>query len=217
MTNHDWFKPARRRERRMSGAIAVTATGMEKRILAQAVLTAATLIAILALPALAQDGTGPLPENAEARNYGGGWDCVPGYRVDGAACAAIDLPENAYATGRSYGAGWECRRGFREVGGVSCVAIPVPENAYLRSSGYDWECNRGYRQDRETCLPIVVPQNAHLTDDPSGFRVDLRARLHRVRRRMPPDPGSPERLPHECEIRRPMGLRARLRRDRWAV
>jgi hypothetical protein len=48
------------------------------------------------------------------------------------------------------------------------VAIPVPENAYLRSSGYDWECNRGYRQDRETCLPIVVPQNAHLTDDPSG-------------------------------------------------
>jgi hypothetical protein len=154
----------------MSGAIAATAPDTEKQTLARALLSAATLIVILvlALPALAQDGTGPAPENAEVRTYGVGWDCAPGYRLDDAACAAIDFPENAYATGRSYGEGWECRRGYRDVGGVSCEAIPVPENAHLRSSGYDWECNRGYRQDRETCVPIVVPQNAHLTDDPSG-------------------------------------------------
>jgi hypothetical protein len=44
----------------------------------------------------------------------------------------------------------------------------VPENAFLRSSGYDWQCDRGYRQDRETCVPIVLPDNAYLTDDTSG-------------------------------------------------
>jgi ATP-dependent RNA helicase RhlE len=217
MTNHDWFKPARRRERRMSGAIAVTATGMEKRILAQAVLTAATLIAILALPALAQDGTGPLPENAEARNYGGGWDCVPGYRVDGAACAAIELPENAYATGRSYGAGWECRRGYQ--GGRRYLVRGDP-GARERIPAFI-----GLRLGMRPRLPAgsgdmcAHRRAAERTSDgrPVRVRVDLRARLHRVRRRMPPDRGSPERLPHECEIRRPMGLRARLRRDRWAV
>jgi hypothetical protein len=47
-------------------------------------------------------------------------------------------------------------------------AIPVPDNAFLRSSGYDWQCDRGYRQDRETCVPIVLPDNAYLTDDTSG-------------------------------------------------
>jgi hypothetical protein len=47
-------------------------------------------------------------------------------------------------------------------------AILVPDNAFLRSSGYDWQCDRGYRQDRETCVPIVLPDNAYLTDDTSG-------------------------------------------------
>jgi hypothetical protein len=75
------------------------------------------LIAFLAFPVLAQDGTGPMPENAEARSYGGGWDCDLGYRVEGEECVAIDIPENAYATGRSYGSGWACRRGYEEVGG----------------------------------------------------------------------------------------------------
>lgn len=128
----------------------------------------AGVIAFVAFPLLAQDGTGPTPENAQTRNYGGGWDCQLGYRVDGEGCVAIDVPENAYATGRSYGLGWACRRGYEEVGGVSCEAIPVPENAFLRSSGFDWECDRGYRQDRETCVPIVLPEGAYLTGDPSG-------------------------------------------------
>ncbi|SIO54905.1 hypothetical protein SAMN05444722_3431 [Rhodovulum sp. ES.010] len=126
------------------------------------------LLTVWAFPVLAQDGTGPLPENAEVRSYGGGWHCTLGYRVNAGDCVAIDVPDNAYATGRSYGAGWACKRGYQEVGGASCEAIPVPENAFLRSSGFDWQCDRGYRQDRETCVLIVLPENAYLTDDPSG-------------------------------------------------
>lgn len=128
----------------------------------------AAVVVICAVPVVAQDGTGPVPENAEARSYGGGWDCTLGYRVDSEDCVAIDVPENAYATGRTYGSGWACRRGYDEVGGVSCEAIPVPENAFLRSSGFDWQCERGYRQDLETCVLIILPENAYLTNDPSG-------------------------------------------------
>ncbi|SEO18067.1 hypothetical protein [Palleronia pelagia] len=129
----------------------------------------AGMIASLAFPVLAQDGTGPMPENAEARSYGGGWNCALGYRVAGEECVTIDIPEHAYATGRSYGSGWACRRGYEEAGGTSCAAISVPDNAFLRSSGYEWQCDRGYRRDREACVPIVLPDNAYLTDDTSGF------------------------------------------------
>jgi hypothetical protein len=128
----------------------------------------AGVIASMAFPVFAQDGIGPMPQNAQSRSYGGGWDCDLGYRVEGAECLTLDIPENAYATGRSYGSGWACRRGYEEAGGTSCEAIPVPEHAFLRSSGYDWQCDRGYRQDRETCVPIVLPDNAYLTDDTSG-------------------------------------------------
>ncbi|WP_147277363.1 hypothetical protein [Rhodovulum sp. 12E13] len=128
----------------------------------------AGVIASLAFPVLAQDGTGPMSENAQPRSYGSGWVCDLGYRVEAADCLAIDIPENAYATGRSYGSGWACRRGYEEAGGTSCAAIPMPENAFLRSSGYDWQCDRGYRQDRETCVPIVLPDYAYLTDDTLG-------------------------------------------------
>lgn len=128
----------------------------------------AGVIAFVAFPVLAQDGTGPTPENAESRDYGGGWDCRLGYRVNGEGCVAIHVPDNAYATGRSYGSGWACRRGYEEVGGVSCAAIPVPDNAFLRSSGFGWQCDRGYRKDRETCIQIVLPANVYLTEDNSG-------------------------------------------------
>lgn len=128
----------------------------------------AGVAASLAFPVLAQDGTGAVPQNAEVRSYGGGWDCILGYRVEGVKCVPIDFPENAYATGRSYGSGWECKRGFVDVGRASCKAIPLPDNAFLRSSGYDWQCDRGYRRERETCVPIVLPDNAYLSDDTSG-------------------------------------------------
>lgn len=52
----------------------------------------AGVIAALAFPALAQDGTGPVPENGSARSYGSGWECNLGYRVDGDDCLAIDIP-----------------------------------------------------------------------------------------------------------------------------
>ena len=140
----------------MSNQIAKPAPHTPSHCHGQVMLTMAMMIAFLALPALAQDGTGRVPENAEARNYGAGWDCTLGYRVDGAECVAIDVPQNAHPTGRSYGSGWACKHGYKEVGGVSCEAIPVPENAFLRSTGYDWQCNHGYRQVRATCIPIIL-------------------------------------------------------------
>jgi hypothetical protein len=128
----------------------------------------AGVIAFFAFPVLAQDGTGPMPENAQPRSYGGGWVCDLGYRVDGAECLALDIPEHANPTGRSYGTGWECDRGYEEVSGTSCNPIPVPANAFLRSSGYDWQCERGFRQERDACVPIVLPEHAYLTEDSSG-------------------------------------------------
>ena len=115
----------------------------------------AGVIASLAFPVLAQDGTGPMPENAQPRSYGSGWVCDLGYRVEGNECLALDIPEHAYPTGRSYGTGWECDRGYEEVGGTSCNPIPVPANAFLRSYGDDWQCERGFRQERDGCVSIV--------------------------------------------------------------
>ena len=80
----------------------------------------AGLMAALAFPVMAQDGTGPMPLNAQVRSYGTGWICNLGYRVDGADCVALDIPERAYPTGRSYGSGWECDRGYEQVSGISC-------------------------------------------------------------------------------------------------
>lgn len=128
----------------------------------------AGLVASLAFPVLAQDGSGALPDNALARSQGGGWDCDVGYRVDGAACREIEIPENAFATGLQYGTGWACRRGYEEVFGVSCKVIPVPPNAFLRSSGFDWQCDRGFRPERESCVPVAVPENAYLSDERFG-------------------------------------------------
>ncbi len=128
----------------------------------------AGVIASMAFPVFAQDGIGPMPQNAQARSYGGGWVCDLGFRVEGAECLALDIPEHAYATGRSFGTGWECGRGYKEVSGTSCNPIPVPANAFLRSYGYDWQCERGYRQERDACVPIVLPGHAYLKEDTSG-------------------------------------------------
>lgn len=128
----------------------------------------AGMVASMAFPVFAQDGTGPMPENAQARSYGSGWVCDLGYRAKGADCLALDIPEHAYATGGSYGTGWECSRGYEEVNGTSCNPIPVPANAFLRSSGYDWQCERGYREERDACVPIVLPEHAYLTEETSG-------------------------------------------------
>jgi hypothetical protein len=128
----------------------------------------AGVLASLAFPALAQDGTGAVPDNARARGQGAGWDCDIGFRVDGTTCREIAIPDNAYATGLPYGTGWTCRRGYAEADRTSCDLIPVPPNGFLRSSGHDWQCDRGFRRDRETCVPVVLPPHAYLSEDPSG-------------------------------------------------
>jgi hypothetical protein len=63
-------------------------------------LTAALLPTLLALPggALAQDNSKVVPANAQAKQYGSGWECKLGFRRDGAACVAIKLPANAFRT-----------------------------------------------------------------------------------------------------------------------
>jgi hypothetical protein len=144
-----------------------TKTRPSPRLIARMSILAG-LVASLAFPALAQDGRGALPDNALARGQGGGWDCDVGYRVDGTTCREIEIPENAYATGREYGTGWACRRGYEEVFGVSCKVIPVPPNAFLRSSGFDWQCDRGFRPERDSCVPVTVPENAYLSDERLG-------------------------------------------------
>ena len=85
----------------MSGFVATVRSRIPTPRLGRTVIVAAGMFAFLAFPVVAKDGTGPMPENAEARNYGGGWNCALGYRVAGAVCVVIDIPENAYATGRS--------------------------------------------------------------------------------------------------------------------
>ncbi|HAG46938.1 MAG TPA: hypothetical protein DCL19_08975 [Gammaproteobacteria bacterium] len=135
----------------------------------------AGIVSCVAFPALAQNGTtSPLPDNAQPRSYGSGWDCIPGYRLSGTECIRIMIPEHAYATGRSYGTGWACHRGYEEIGKASCNPIHIPANAFLESSGYNWQCVRGFRRERETCVLIVLPDNAHLSDRPSisGWECD---------------------------------------------
>ena len=114
--------------------------------------------------ALAQATIGQIPENAEAKSYGGGWRCNPGYRESNGICAAIEAPANGYATGSSYGTGWECSYGFKESNG-SCTAIRVPANAYLSPiSGKDWKCNRGYRAVDDRCVAVDVPAKGYLNE-----------------------------------------------------
>ena len=105
--------------------------------------------------ALAQATAGQIPENAEARSYGDGWRCNPGYRESNGACAAIEIPANGYATSSSYGKGWECDRGYR-ADGNACIAVTVPENAHLYFSGNDWECDKPYNKRSDRCVPSIA-------------------------------------------------------------
>lgn len=130
-------------------------------------LTAALLPTLLALPggALAQDNSKVVPANAQAKQYGSGWECKLGFRRDGAACVAIKLPANAYLSDDIYGPGWACKREYK-ADGNSCVAVKLPQNAYLPGSSYsdDWECERGFRKAGAACVPVIVPKNGYLSD-----------------------------------------------------
>ena len=44
----------------------------------------------------------------------------------------------------------------------------IPENSHSKSYGSGWECNLGFRAKDETCFPVIVPDNAHPTNQPWG-------------------------------------------------
>jgi hypothetical protein len=119
------------------------------------------LTTLLALPGSvrAQDSSKVVPANAQAKQYGSGWECKPGFRRDGAGCATIKLPANAYLSDDTYGPGWACKREYK-ADGNSCVAVKLPQNAYFAgSSYYDWECERGFRKAGASCVVVIVPKN----------------------------------------------------------
>jgi hypothetical protein len=67
------------------------------------------------------------------------------------ACAAIDIPEFAYATNRPYGSGWKCSRGYR-ADGNTCIELELPANARVDYSGNGWDCNKRYRKRNGECV-----------------------------------------------------------------
>lgn len=125
------------------------------------------LLAIIPELVNAQNTSVEIPENAQAKRFGKGWECDPGYRANNNSCVAIKIPENAYSTNSTYGRGWKCNWGYRRAD-EACVVIKVPANAYLNSYGDRWECERGYRADREACVAIVVPTNGYLVQSSFG-------------------------------------------------
>lgn len=125
-------------------------------------------ILLLALPAFAQTAAQPMPENASAKSYGGGWECNIGFRLNENDCVAVIVPQNAYETNRSYGSGWECLHGFRSIDKTACVAVDVPEYGYLDPSGERWRCLRGFIKVDDTCQEIILPANAYLADASYG-------------------------------------------------
>jgi hypothetical protein len=103
-------------------------SAFRKCAIAVALRYAATLALVLMLvpPAGAQPSTA-VPENARARAYGGGWNCVYGFREERGACAGVVVPANGHLTAR--GNDWECNRLFRKVDGAC-----APLRARLRAS-----------------------------------------------------------------------------------
>lgn len=116
---------------------------------------------------IAKDEAVPMPNNAQAKSYGDGWECIRGFRESKGHCTKINVPSNAYPTRSSYGRSWACRRGFK-LQNEACVAIKVPVHGYLASYGDKWKCNRGYVAVDDDCVVVKVPANAHLSDDSYG-------------------------------------------------
>ena len=201
----------------MNAFLATAASRVARGLLGRTLIIAAAMVACIAFPVSAQDGTGPVPDNAKERSYGSGWNCVLGYRVNGAECVAIDIPENAYATGRSYGLGWACLRGYRESEGISCELLPVPENAFLRPTGYDWQCDRGYRKHSDACVPIVLPDNAYLADGPSGSGWTCERGYSESAGGCAPIAVPENGYLTNKGLRTRMGLREEFRQDRWPL
>ena len=144
-----------------------------RRCLFTLALTALALFAIVLGERHAHGDPGPIPENAREKGYGTGWECKPGYLLKDGACAAVVVPENAYAASTSFSPGWMCARGFLSDGNA-CKGIEIPDNAYLSPTGSGWNCARGYRKHDQGCAKIDVPQNGYLDNSPygSGWKCD---------------------------------------------
>ncbi|WP_299971654.1 hypothetical protein [uncultured Roseobacter sp.] len=123
---------------------------------------------LLAMPAFAQSNGQLMPENSSAKSYGDGWQCNKGYRLNGDACAAVIVPENAFETNHRYGPGWECFHGFSRSNEGACAEVIVPEGGFLDPSGERWHCQRGFLKIDDICQEIVLPANAHLADTSYG-------------------------------------------------
>lgn len=145
-------------------------TGMQRfaRLVALQGAVSCAAIFVSGAGAAAQAPSTLLPENAEARSYGDGWQCARSFRREGNECVAITIPTNAYATNRTYGSGWSCLHGFQEVDGANCVEVKTPEGSYLDPSGKSWSCLRGYTQVNDLCVEVVLPANAYLADNTFG-------------------------------------------------
>ena len=143
-------------------------TGLyQNSLISRILLLGLGFVMTTSVAAIAKDESVKIPENAKAKSYGSGWECIRGFRQSKGDCIRIRIPANAYPTKSAYGAVWECRRGFKTKG-ETCIAIKVPANGYLASYGDQWKCHRGYHRVDDTCLAVVVPTNAYLTNDSYG-------------------------------------------------
>ena len=73
------------------------------------------LIALIFLPqiSMAESTIKPLPQNAQLKRFGSGWECKLGYREESGICASVERPANTYPTSAAHGQrGWDCSRGF---------------------------------------------------------------------------------------------------------
>lgn len=75
------------------------------------------LIALIFLPqiSMAESTIKPLPQNAQLKRFGSGWECKLGYREESSVCATVERPANTYPTSAAHGQrDWDCSRGFQE-------------------------------------------------------------------------------------------------------
>jgi hypothetical protein len=166
-TPRHWQQDAARRNGNLRAARLVHVLRRLRGALVHCVALSAALL-LAPVDAIGEGSTVILPENASASHYADRWVCNRGYRETDGACAAVELPLNAYLTGSALGRGWECRRGYVDRD-AACVLVYLPKNAYLISQRGDvWKCARGFSTVDDACVAIRVPENAFLTASTHG-------------------------------------------------
>lgn len=124
-------------------------------------------VMLFILPAFGQTAGQLVPENASAKSYGNGWECLHGLRrTDEIACVAVELPEGGFFD--PSGEQWRCLRGHIKLDDA-CQEIVRPANAYLAdpSFGSTWTCERRFEATGDQCTAIAIPANGYLNG--SGY------------------------------------------------